>query len=184
MDGALNKIERDYWNNRYARGSTSGDGSYGEKLEEKLRWLSGITEIDSISEYGCGDFNFGKRLVEMFKPKKYTGMDVSSIIIERNQEAYPEHEWLPVGDLPQADLVLCVDVLFHVSNEDEVEKILQQLERAWVRYLVITAYEREQTEKLSPHVYIRPFDPARFGTPLVRKETMGDENLYFYIFSR
>lgn len=170
-----------YWDNRYAAGYSSGYGSYGDQLEKKLKWLSGL-DIQSITEIGCGDFNFGKRLLEMYHVP-YTGLDISKVIIERNQIIYPEHTFTMMhNNPPKADLLLCIDVILHIMTDEELEEMYQTLERTWTKYLAVTAYERD--EDLGTHVRIRKFPVERFGTPIIREVVEEDGSMYFYLFKK
>ena len=177
----MDKIAKDYWNERYAGGGTSGDGSYGAQLIKKLKWLSGL-DIQSISEIGCGDFNFGKHLLEIYPQAKYTGLDISEVIIEKNKLTYPHHTFQLMGDIPPSDLLLCVDVLFHVLDDQELDKLLTELRNKWTKYLAITAYERN--EDFTNHVRIRKFDYLKFGEPIIREVVEEDGQMYFYLFKR
>src|SRR5689334_11892430 len=107
------EYEKSYWDKRYAEGGNSGYGSYGDQLAKKLNWLRGL-DVYSISEIGCGDFNFGKSVIELFPGSKYYGYDISRVIIAQNQAKYPEQVFTSSPVLPQSDLLLCVDVLFHI----------------------------------------------------------------------
>ena len=173
--------EKDYWNKRYHTGGSSGYGSYGEQLEKKLDWITPL-EYKTITEVGCGDFNFGKNLLERH-PATYTGLDIAQIIIERNSNYYPEHRFLEMGkEIPRADLILCVDVLYHILDDNEYKQMLNQLDKAWTKYLVLTAYERDEDK--DNHVRIRKFDPKQFGVPILREIVEENGQLYFYIFKR
>lgn len=175
------EYEKSYWDNRYSFGGDSGYGSYGEQLKKKLDWICPL-EFKTISELGCGDFNFGKSILERH-PAEYIGYDISNVIVERNRRTYPNYGFLTYrGTIDPADLVMCVDVLFHIIEDSDVEKLLQSLEKAWTKYLVITAYERD--ESLDNHVRIRKFDPSRFGVPILREIVEEDGSLYFYIFKK
>lgn len=179
----MTNLEKDFWNKRYTSGETSGAGSYGEQLAKKLKWLTGLEGVKTISEVGCGDFNFGNQLTKLYTDAEYVGLDISEYIVYKNQYFNPEHKFMVLGETyPPADLLLCVDVLFHVLDDNEVEEILRKLERAWTKYLVITAYER--AEPMYNHVRIRKFDYQRFGTPIFRQVVEEDGQLYFYIFKR
>jgi len=175
-------IAKDYWNSRYIKGN-SGYGSYGEQLEKKLHWLSGL-DIKSISEIGCGDFNFGKNLLKQHPKASYVGYDISEVIIERNKILYPQHKFTNKFDLSlfNADLVLCVDVLFHVLDDNEYDILLLNLFHNYNKYLAITAYENEQ--RASPHLKIRKFDYKKWGKPLMREVIEEDGQLYFYLYAR
>ncbi len=173
--------ERSYWDGRYRAGGNSGYGSYGKQLKKKLDWIVPL-DFNSISEYGCGDFNFGKSLIERH-PANYAGLDISEHILSTNRMRYPRYPFLSFSEeLPKADLVMCVDVLFHVIKDEDVEEILSKLERAWIKYLVVTAYERD--EPMNNHVRIRKFDYKRFGEPIIREVVEEDGELYFYVFKR
>jgi hypothetical protein len=169
-----------YWDNRYSSGGTSGYGSYGEQLQKKLKWLVPL-DFNTVTEVGCGNFNFGMNLLKRH-PAQYIGMDVSEVILKKNREWFPEHIWLPASQqIPPADLLLCIDVIFHVDNQQE---LLRRLESSWTKYLAITAYEYDQVNGLAPHVHIRKFDPSRFGTPIIREQIEADGNLMFFLWKK
>lgn len=173
---------REYWNNRYADGGNSGYGSYGEQLEKKLKWLSGL-DVESITEIGCGDFHFGSELLKIYPNAKYNGCDISEVILKKNRELYPQHNFYPAGGYnPPADLLLCIDVLFHITYADEYANMLDTLEKTWTKYLAVTGYERD--ESLGNHVRIRPFDYKRFGEPIIREIVEEDGEMYFYLFKK
>lgn len=176
------ELEKSYWNSRYQSGHNSGYGSYGEQLSFKLGQLKKLEGIKSITEIGCGDFNFGKRVMELFPEASYTGNDISDFIIEKNTALYPFATFTTSEDVPPADLVICVDVLLHVYDKEEADKLLDRLEKLWTKYLVVTAYERD--EEMVGHVRIRTFDYKRFGEPIVREVVEHDGLLYFYIFKK
>lgn len=171
-----------YWDERYKNGLTSGYGSYGEQLQKKLNWLEEL-DIKTITEVGCGDFNFGRHLLMMYPDARYTGYDISPFIVNRNQGLYPYASFTNDPKLPKADLVMCIDVLFHVLDDAECETLLNNLDKLWTKYLCITAYERDE-DLNSHHVKIRKFDPARFGTPIIRETVEEDGDLKFYLFKR
>lgn len=175
------EYEKSFWDKRYASGGNSGDGSYGEQLKKKLEWIAPL-DFETVTEVGCGDFNFGKNLLELH-PARYIGMDTSDLIIERNKVLYPEHLFIKKHRIvPQADLVLCIDVLFHVIEYKDLEELLEDLRRAWTKYLIVTAYERY--EEKSNHLRIRKFDYKQFGEPIFRQIIEEDGELYFYIFKK
>lgn len=172
-----------YWNNRYANGLTSGYGSYGEALERKLNWLSGL-DIESIAEVGCGDFNFGSNLLKLYPNATYTGYDISEFIIQKNKKEYPQYTFTNEFVLPKCDLTLCVDVLYHILDDEECEKMLEELKKGWKKYLAITAYEK--AEDLDTHVRLRKFDYKQFGEPIIREicEDTPSNPMYFYLFRK
>lgn len=171
-----------YWDERYKSGGNSGYGSYDEQLTKKLNWLKGL-DIKTVTEIGCGDFNFGSNLMALYPDAVYSGCDISPYVLERNRNLYPQHNFYPAGGYnPPGDLLLCIDVLFHVLDAGEYENLLWTLERTWTKYLAVTAYERD--EVLGNHVRIRSFDYKRFGEPIIREIVEEDGQLYFYLFKR
>jgi hypothetical protein len=179
----MDTITRDYWNQRYSSGGNSGYGSYGQQLIKKLQWLSDL-DINSISEIGCGDFNFGQGLVDIYRVP-YVGYDISDFIIGKNQEEHEESGIAftnELSEVPPADLLVCVDVLFHVLDDGEYENILKEIDKRWTKYLAITAYEYERIT--ASHLNVRKFDYRRFGEPVIREIVEEDGQMYFYLFKR
>lgn len=174
-------LTKDYWNQRYASGGNSGYGSYDEQLTKKLKWLKGLP-IESITEIGCGDFNFGFNLLKQYPEAKYTGYDISDVIIEKNKKLYPQYDFTNELPMPGADLTLCVDVLFHVLDDNEYDILLINLKQAlrFGKYLALTAYE--QPQKTANHLKVRVFNPSYFGKPIIRRVVEEDGKLYFYLF--
>jgi len=180
--------EKEYWNARYrgkpsVEGNNSGYGSYGDQLEQKINWLRPLKDIKTITEIGCGDFNFGSRVVSLYEDVKYSGYDISDEIIDRNRRAWPQYHFGTMEEaMTPADLVMCVDVLFHVIDSEEAKNMVNLIESLWTKYLVVTAYERDEFKE--NHVRIRKFNYERFGTPKLREIIEEDGQMYFYIFER
>lgn len=175
---------KEYWNQRYSQGGNSGYGSYGDQLEKKLKWLDGLP-INSITEVGCGDFNFGQNLTALYPQATYWGCDISSVIITQNKEKYPQYNFCSMSEpIPQADLVMCIDVLFHTLTDEDYNRTLEALDKLTTKYLAVTAYEYDQEQGLAPHVRIRKFDPSRFGKVITREVVEEDGQLYFYLIKR
>ncbi len=174
---------REYWDDRYRNGGKSGDGSYGKAMMQKVDWLAALPGVWTISEIGCGDFNFGRHLTERLPFARYHGNDVSSEVIERNRKLYglPRVQFAQES-VPPADLLLCVDVLFHIENDVEYEFLLDTLKQKWTRYLAVSAYEYDGLRRYQVH--IRRFEPAYFGIPILREVIEDDGQLFFYIFKR
>lgn len=185
------EYEKSYWNNRYLQGGDSGAGSQPGPIEKKVQWLSRLDWISSVVEIGCGDFQFGRRLMDRLPSARYWGYDVSQVVVERNQKLYglPRVQFFPVAHgypagvhFPMADLLMCVDVLFHVIDDGDYCEMIQSLRDAKWRYLAVTAYEYDGPS--SEHLRIRKFDPSVFGEPVLREVIEEDGQLQFYIFQR
>lgn len=160
-----------YWENRYAGGGNSGDGSYGRLSVFKADFINKFIEekkIHSAVEMGCGD---GHQLSIIHYPS-YTGMDVSSTIIDLCRKKfegdatkkfvlYKPESFVPDAALT-ADLALSLDVLYHIVEEKNYLKYLQDLFSLGRKYVVVYStnfYLHETT-----HVLHRKFtdDAKRF----------------------
>jgi hypothetical protein len=122
-----------YWNSRYAAKGTSGPGSVG--LSRAWKW-GVITRHcpnygnSSVIDVGCGDLSFWE---QRDLPATYLGIDMSEVIIRRNQAGYGSptahfinsraEERQPIS----APVVFCFDVLFHVLDERQYLAILENL---------------------------------------------------------
>lgn len=179
-------VSKDYWSARYLSGQGSGYGSSGEQSDKKLKWLSTLTDVHSVTDVGCGDFSFGKWVMELFPDAKYIGLDIAEVVIRRNTAMYERYGYqfkFMQTPIPPADLVLCIDVFLHILNDDEFERMQVELEKAWTKYLVITAYERDE-EYRGHHVRIKKFDYKRFGEPILREVVEEDGKMMFYIWKK
>lgn len=176
----MDETTKNYWDNRYLGGRSSGYGSYDEQLTQKLDWLKDLP-ITSIADIGCGDFNFGENLLKLYPQASYIGYDISEVIVKRNKQRYPygfTTNFPPLG----SDLNLCIDVLYHVLNKNEYLALLINLKQAlrFGKYLAITAYEKEQWTDY--HMKIRKFDYKAFGEPIIRKIIEKQGSQYFYLY--
>jgi 2-polyprenyl-3-methyl-5-hydroxy-6-metoxy-1,4-benzoquinol methylase len=110
-----------YANNRWGYGSGSGSAP-AQNLEYRLfleKFLI-LNNIKSVLDFGCGDWQFSRYI--NWGSADYTGVDVVSSVIERNRTMFETEtikfiEFTDLESLPNVDLVLCKDVLQHISNE-------------------------------------------------------------------
>lgn len=155
-----------YWEGRYAFGGDSGVGSYGEYAEYKADVLNEFVadhDVESVVEFGCGDGN----QVRFAEYPEYVGLEVSEAAIEscsrlfRSDESKsfllydPEH-FVNNGALT-GDLVLSLEVLFHITDREEFEKALRDLFEAAERYVIIFSSNHDDPEPDTVHVKHRQF---------------------------
>jgi len=168
------KFEREYWDARYRSGRDSGVGSYGNEVEIKLKFLvelinSVYPEVKTILDVGCGDFNLGKQLLDRIpEDVTYLGLDVSEAIVSRNNNSYgSDRIKFEVFDFQpiQADLVICMDVLFHIIEDADYERMVKYLNMVYGKYLTISQIGGwEKLPYLAPHMGPRNIDrPEMFG---------------------
>jgi len=164
------KGSKSYWETRYALGANSGPGSYGKLAEFKAEVLNGlITElnINSLIELGCGDENQTSLLN---KEINYLGLDISPTIIEYTRELFSSDEkkdfmvfdstkYKNAGVFINADMVISLDVLYHLVEVEIYESYLTTLFGMARKYVVIYASDNEEIATKDAHVCIRSFTP-------------------------
>lgn len=120
----------------------SGSGSSLDTTVEYrmlIELILKVYDIKSVVDLGCGDWEFSR--VIKWGTADYQGFDVVAHVIERNILKYSKSNVsfaildATQQELPSADLLICKDVLQHLSNED-VEKIIKQF--AKFKYCIIT----------------------------------------------
>lgn len=121
---------------------TSGSGSTiasTEKYREMLKNFLEKNHIRSVVDVGCGDWRWLSP--EFWEGITYTGYDIVESVILKNQEKFssPTITFIHANgidlDLPEADLLLCKDVLQHLPNED-ILKLSKQFKK--FKYCLLT----------------------------------------------
>jgi SAM-dependent methyltransferase len=151
--------------NEYGYG-ISGSGSSIENAAAYMKFLEDFikaNEIKSVVDVGCGDWSFSRHI--NWNLAHYTGIDVVKAVIEKNQILFtsPTVTFL-CGDIlnmnfPSADLLICKDVLQHLSNED-IKVFLTKLNH--YKHCLITndtdAYTLSSTNEQIPRGEYRNLD--------------------------
>lgn len=168
-------IEKRFWNKKYREGGISGRGSLGIYRNWKWNKIRKIIGLDftSVTDVGCGDLRFwnhpyGTRVLKQ-RIFKYVGIDVSEEIIKQNQEGhkdgfkriYPDMRFLcspahlEISGI-RAQVIFCLDLLFHLMNDGEFELALENCCRYATQFLVIytwckNPFDGEVTDGKSQH---------------------------------
>ncbi len=125
-----------------ADGGVCGSGSTLAATEQYRAFLTKFLQtrqIQSVVDFGCGDWAFSHAIP--WGHIEYTGLDVVKSLIDLNQQKFskPNIHFIHADglshELPAADLLICKDVLQHLSNED-VLQFLGQLNK--FKYCLIT----------------------------------------------
>lgn len=155
-----------YWGERYAKGGTSGPGSYGPFATFKAEVLNGLVRefaIESVVEFGCGD---GAQLAFAEYPR-YTGLDVSPHAIQRCIERFPDDPtksffrydpecFHDKAGVFRADLALSLDVIYHLTEDAVFERYMTHLFAAGTRLVVIYSNDADHP-CAAAHVRFRKF---------------------------
>ena len=157
-----------YWEQSYARGATSGCGSYGPLGTGKSHFLNSLVRqraIHSVIEFGCGDGN----QLAMAEYPSYVGLDVSRTAIALCQRRFADDPaksfflydgscFTDRAGVFTADLALSLDVVYHLTEDAVFETYLRHLFAAGHRLVVIYSTNMELSDT-APHVRHRRFTP-------------------------
>jgi SAM-dependent methyltransferase len=149
-----------YWENRYATGGTSGDGSYGNLARFKADVINEIIESNSIQtgvEFGCGDGNN----LSLYRFKQYTGVDISHAaltICRDKHKSDPSKRFVHYLDShsERADLALSLDVIFHLIEDEVFNDYIDRLFSSSRRFVLIYS-SCVNFQPVAPHVRHRNF---------------------------
>jgi SAM-dependent methyltransferase len=154
-----------YWEDRYSAGGNSGAGSYDKLATFKAKVINKFVvenSISSVLEFGCGD---GHQLSLANYPS-YTGLDVSKTSIKmcaekfsndksKNFFIYDSRAFVDNTGIFRCDLVLSLDVIYHVVEDDIFEAYMQHVFSCSNRYVII--YSSDYDFVQTSHVRHRNF---------------------------
>ena len=134
--------------------SASGPGSSLEQTEKIRRRLPGLLKelnVETMLDAPCGDF-FWMKHVDL-GDVNYVGGDIVPELIADNHRKFGSSKRrfeivdLVVSPLPEADLLLCRDVLVHLSYED-INKALKNVCASKIKWLLTTHFPEHQNEDI------------------------------------
>jgi SAM-dependent methyltransferase len=143
-----------FWEQRYASGGNSGTGSEGENAAFKAEFLNDFVvdhAVRDVVEYGCGD---GRQLAFANYPK-YTGLDVSATAIRMCEQRFAgdpakEFHLLPLPWPVAADLVLSLDVIYHLTEQDVYVQHMHDVFNSALQWVVLYTTD---SDYLDPSLY-------------------------------
>ncbi len=150
-----------FWEDRYKSGYNSGDGSYGEYADYKAEVINNFIakhKIKTISDFGCGDGN-QISLVQGFET--YNGFDISSYAISMCLSIFVKNSQMSfftnITELPEADLCLSLDVLYHIIDRKEFENYLHMLFTKSKKYVLIFSSNYDGEQIIANYILHRNF---------------------------
>jgi len=151
-----------YWESRYAQGGNSGVGSYALFAEFKAELLNAFVArhaIAQVMEFGCGD---GNQLSLAHYPQ-YLGFDISHSALAECRKRFAADAYKRFAHVSEyagetAELVLSLDVIYHLVEDEVFERYMRQLFKASTRYVIIYASNFDSAPgSTEPHVKHRAF---------------------------
>lgn len=162
-----------FWKDDESRSGTGSSLRYTENIRKEIPPLLKRLDVRTILDAPCGDFNWF-RLVEREDHVDYIGGDIVAPLIERNQELYGNertrfvHLNILHDELPDADLWLCRDCLFHLSYDD-IFSVIDNFLASNIGYLLATTHTECTTNTNIPTGAWRPLNlelpPFSFSKP-------------------
>jgi SAM-dependent methyltransferase len=152
----------DYWERRYAKGGSSGSGSYGRFAEFKADVLNGFVAthgVRSVIEFGCGDGN----QLALARYPEYLGVDVSETVVAKCRKRFrrdAHKAFRPLSEYAgeQADLALSLDVVYHLVEDGVFERHLRMLFGAARNYAIVYSSDFDDEQRIDGvHVRHRRF---------------------------
>lgn len=152
----------DYWKMRYARGGSSGDGSYKLLAEFKADVLNTLVEdykVNSVKEFGCGDGN----QLSLLNFPAYQGVDISPQAIALCKEKFSQDstkEFFLLEEYQQqlSDMNMSLDVIYHLVEDEIFENHMKLLFESASTLVVIYSSDTAQQQKVQgKHIRHRKF---------------------------
>jgi SAM-dependent methyltransferase len=116
-----NRFSQIYEKNTWGKGR-----GFGSRPNNNIEYIQFVQKfmlhnpIKTVVDLGCGDWQFSRFI--NWEGISYSGFDIVKTVIETNKNIYAKDNirfslFDSLKDLPQADLLLCKDVLQHLPNE-------------------------------------------------------------------
>lgn len=147
-DTAEDTFSSQYWKTRYAKGGTSGAGSYGRLAQYKAQMINAIAAyhgIESAIEFGMGDGNQAR----LFEFDRFIGTDIVPQVIDAARVEFadrPNWSFKTNDDFDaapeRAELCLSLDVIYHLLEDEVFEDYMTRMAAASKRYLLIYSSDR------------------------------------------
>ncbi len=132
------------WGNEESRSGPGSTLEYTRDLRTDLQKLFGILGVKSILDAPCGDYNWF-RFVDRDADVRYIGGDIVAPLVHENQRRFANdnttfvHLDITEDVLPNADVWLCRDCLFHLCEADIFRAIRRFLDSE-IRYFLASTH--------------------------------------------
>jgi len=154
-----------WWENWYANGGTSGPGSQGILAQHKADVINDFIDkhkINSVVEFGCGD----GVILQLINYKEYLGFDISRSSIKLCASKFTDDylksfmlytpQCFINNTIKNVDLVVCLDVLYHVIDENDYFKLLDDIFSFSPKHIIIYTILSDKPPKVpSPEILYR-----------------------------
>jgi 2-polyprenyl-3-methyl-5-hydroxy-6-metoxy-1,4-benzoquinol methylase len=134
--------QKSLWGKNSHGEGCSGDGSSLVNATPYMNFLQTFMQehdIKSVVDVGCGDWEFSKHMD--WTGITYIGIDVVPTVVKKNNALYKNKKCsfickdVTKKSLPKGDLLICKDVLQHLTTQD-IKAVCRQFQK--FKYCLIT----------------------------------------------
>lgn len=146
--------ETNVWGDKESVSGSHSTVRYTDNIRTQLPGLLAALGVRRILDAPCGDYNWF-RLVPREEGVVYVGADIVEALVTRNQRAFgsANTSFRPLDitsdRLPEADVWICRDCLFHFSDSNIWRAIHNFLESD-IRYLLTTTFPQSTDNRNIP----------------------------------
>lgn len=146
-----------YWSSCESRSGLGSSIEYTENLRFQLNHLFKCFNIKKVFDAPCGDFNWMRLVVVQNPLIEYIGGDIVEKIVEVNEinNNMTNVKFINIDitkdKLPQSDLMICRDCLFHFTTEN-VWKTIKNFVESGISYLLTTTHVNINNEIINKNI--------------------------------
>jgi SAM-dependent methyltransferase len=159
--------------------ATANADEWQKEVYEAARFIMTRNDLRTVYDVGCGS---GYKLVHILGQFETIGIDVPETI-EVVRRIYPERKWIGKSfdslSLPEADIVICSDVIEHVPDPDALMRFLVNCTKQWI---VLSTPDRDLIYKYR-FLHKSYFGPPKNPTHM-REWTKAEFSRYVRRFAR
>ena len=132
------------WNNEESRSGGGSTVSRTTEIRACFPQLFREKGIQSVCDAGCGDFNW-MRHVDLSDIQKYVGVEIVQDLVESNNQKYGNAKISFIEAdichdiLPTSDIIICREVLFHLSLK-EIAVAINNFKKSGSKYVLTTHF--------------------------------------------
>jgi hypothetical protein len=134
--------KNNYWGSKESVSGPGSDFKSTKNIRRELPSLISKYDIKNILDVPCGDFNWMKKVLNNLDID-YLGCDIVEELIYKNKNLYTKDKVkfskldLVKDKLPDSDLLICRALFYHLDFFS-IDKILKNLEKANIKYILLT----------------------------------------------